>query len=155
MDSQAVNLHIPEMTDPPFLSVNIVDLVGFLALLAWGIALRKNSAAHRRMMILATVSLADPGFSRLDSYFLPNEPQSVIVWFFWVFYGNVLLVALMAAWDWYRGRLMRSFALGAAALLLAEFLASAIYFWPPWRTLTLHWITAWSQLHVWVVVQFD
>lgn len=148
LSSQAINLYNPEMSDPPFLAVNLLDIVGFLALLAWGIALRKNPAAHRRMMILATVSLADPGFSRFDGYFLPNEPRSVIVWFFYVFYGNVLLVVLMAAWDWYRGRLMRSFAIGAAALLCAEFLASAIYFWPPWRTLTLHCVQYWAHLHV-------
>jgi hypothetical protein len=42
--------------------VNFLDIVGFLVLLAWGIALRRNPAAHRRMMILATISLADPGF---------------------------------------------------------------------------------------------
>ena len=148
MASQAINLHNPEMSDPPFLAVNIVDLAGFLILIAWGLTLRKNPAAHRRMMILATVSLADPGFSRFDSYFLPNEPQSVIVWFFWVFYGNVLLVALMAAWDWYRGRLMRSFVVGAAALLVTEFLASAIYFWPPWKALALHMLQAWAALSI-------
>jgi hypothetical protein len=146
MDSQALNLHNPQMSDPPFLSVNLVDLVGFFALLAWGISLRKNPAAHRRMMILATVSLADPGFSRFDSYFLPDGPQSVFAWFLWVFYGNVLLIALMVAWDCYRRRLMRSFVLGAAALLSSELLATALYFWPPWKALTLHWIQSWALL---------
>ena len=121
--------------DPQFLALNLVDITGFLALLAWGITLRKNPAAHRRMMILANVSLADPGFNRLLGHYLP-EPSSAIPWFIYVFYGNVLLIALMAAWDWWRGRLVRSFAIGAAALLTSEVLCSFLYFWGPWKTAT-------------------
>ena len=145
--SEVFNLHaqIPGFLNPPFLSVNIVDIAGFLALLAWGIMLRKNPAAHRRMMILATVSLADPGFARFSGWLWPNEPPSVAVWFFYTFYGNVLLVVLMAAWDWWRGRLMRSFVIGAGALLAAECLASFAYFWQPWQALTTGWVEAWAK----------
>jgi len=86
----------PAVLSPQFFSVNLVDIVGFLILLGCGIALRKNPAAHKRMMILATVSLADPGFSRFEGFLFPTEPKTVFVWFVSVFYGNVLLVALMA-----------------------------------------------------------
>lgn len=143
--SDAVNLHLPS-EDTQFISVNIVDIGGFLLLLAWGIALRRNSAAHKRMMILATVSLADPGFARFSGWLWPTEPKSVLVWFFWLFYGNVLLVALMVAWDWWRGRLMPQLVMGAAALLGAEYLATVLYFWGPWKALTLHWVEAWAKL---------
>ncbi len=122
-----------------------MDIGGFLALLAWGITLRKNPAAHKRMMILSSVSLADPGFARLSGFLIPAEPQTVAVWFFNVFYGNVLLIVLMAAWDWYRGRLIRSFLVGAAGLLAAEYLASVLYFWKPWQQLTLGWVTVWAK----------
>jgi hypothetical protein len=145
MDSLAVNLGLPN-GDPPFLSVNIVDLSGFFILLAWGIALRRNPAAHRRMMILSTVSLADPGFSRFDFAFMPNAPMSVLGWFCWVFYGNVLLIALMFIWDFWKKRLMRSFVLGAAGLLAAEFAASSIYFYKPWIAMTTSWVHAWAKL---------
>jgi hypothetical protein len=141
----AFTTHNPAFIDPPFLTVIIVDITGFLALLAWGIMLRKNPAAHRRMMILATISLADPGFGRFSGWLWPNEPSSVVVWFFYVFYGNVLVVALMAAWDWWRGRLMRSFVIGAAALLSAEFLATVLNFWQPWQALTTGWVEAWAK----------
>ena len=144
MAAQAVQLHGP-LYDPPFLSVNIVDIGGFLVLLAWGIALRRNPAAHKRMMILATVSLADPGFSRFSGWLIPTEPSSLMVWFFWSFYGNVLLVVLMAGWDWWRGRLMRPFAIGAAALLAAEFVSTLMYFWAPWKALTASWVDAWAR----------
>lgn len=144
MASQAVNLNGPD-GDPPFLSVNIVDIAGFLVLLAWGISLRKNPAAHKRMMILATVSLADPGFARFSGYLIPTEPPSVVVWFFYVFYGNVLLIVLMAAWDWWRGRLIRWFVVGALALLAGEYVSSFLYFWKPWHALALGWVQAWAR----------
>ncbi|WP_263357363.1 hypothetical protein [Acidicapsa ligni] len=143
MASKVPHLH-DDPSGPPFLSVNLLDIAGFLILLAWGIALRKNPAAHKRMMILATVSLADPGFSRISGYFLP-EPTHVIPWFAEVFYGNVLLIVLMVAWDWWRGRLIRSFVMGAAALLLTEYGATLLYFWGPWRTLSTAWVEAWAR----------
>ncbi len=145
MASEAVNLHNPPLGDPPFISVNIVDIVGFLALVAWGFALRKNPAAHKRMMILATVSLADPGFSRFSGWLLA-EPPSVIPWFIYTFYGNALMIVLMAGWDWWKGRLMRSFVIGAAGLLAGELVASFLYFWGPWKILTTGWVVAWAKL---------
>lgn len=144
MASQAANLNLP-LGDPPFLSVNMVNMIAFASLLAWGIAQRKNPAAHRRLMILTTVAIADPGFARFSEYFWPNEPHSILVWFFWVFYGNVLLVVLMAAWDVWRGRLVRSFVIGATGLVAAQFFASVLYFWPPWGALTLSWVQLWAK----------
>lgn len=136
----------PVPSTPQFLSINLVDIAGFLGLLVWGFTLRKNPAAHRRMMMLTTISLADPGFARITGHLLHAAPHSGAVLFVHMFYGNVLLVALMTAWDWWRGRLMRSFVWGAAALLASEFLASALYFWGPWKALTLAAVQAWARL---------
>jgi hypothetical protein len=69
MASLARSVNTPD-ENSPFLSVNLVDIAGFLVLLAWGIALRRNPAAHRRMMIVATISLADPGFARFFRLFV-------------------------------------------------------------------------------------
>jgi hypothetical protein len=143
--SYAVNLRQP-VQFTGFFSVNLVDILGFVVLLGWGIALRKNPAAHKRMMILATVSLADPGFSRLEEFLIPAEPKSLFVWFLAVFWGNVLLVALMAGWDWWKGRLVRSFVVGAAGLLAAEYLATALWFWDPWKALTMGWVQAFARV---------
>jgi hypothetical protein len=144
MASQAANLHNPPVGDPPFISVNIVDIVGFLALLGWGFALRKNPAAHKRMMLLATIALADPGFARFSGW-LVAAPASAVPWFIYMFYGNALMILLMGAWDWWKGRLMRSFVIGAGALLAGEFLASLVYFWGPWKVLTTSWVMAWAR----------
>jgi hypothetical protein len=140
--AQQAKLHGP--FPYPFISVHVADIGGFLVLLAYGIALRKNPAAHKRMMILSTVALADPGFSRFSGYFLP-EPTSVFPWFIEVFYGNVLLIVLMLAWDWGRGRLIRSHVIGSVSLLAALYLASLMYFWPPWKALTRQWVAVWAK----------
>jgi len=129
----------------PFISVHLADIGCFLILLAWGIALRKNPAAHKRMMILSTVALADPGFSRFTGHYLP-EPTTVLPWFIYTFYGNVLLIALMLVWDWWRGRIIRSFVAASAGLLAALYASSLLYFWPPWKALSEHWVVAWVKL---------
>lgn len=129
----------------PFFSVHAVDIGGFLVLLAIGIALRKNPAAHKRMMILANVALADPGFSRFIGYFYPNDPPTTFLYFLYVFYGNILLVALMLGWDLYRGRLIRSHVIASISLLACMYAASALYFWKPWSDLTLQWVVAWAR----------
>jgi hypothetical protein len=144
----AATLYVVKLRGPspyPFIAVHVVDIGGFLILLAWGIALRKNPAAHKRMMILSTIALADPGFSRLLGRYFPTEPTSVLPWFIYTFYGNLLVIALMLGWDWWHGRLVRSSVLGSAALVAALYVASLMYFWEPWKALTLEWVKAWAK----------
>lgn len=144
---QTVNFGSP-IGDPPFLSVQFLNIVGFLTLLSWGIAQRKNSAAHRRLMILSTVALADPGFSRLSGWLWPTPPLSVVVVFLWVFYGNVLLVGLMLGWDLWKKRLIRSAVIAGVSLLCLECIETWLYFYPPWRQMTTGWVQAWARMHL-------
>lgn len=143
----AVNLGLPS-GDPPFLSVQLLNMLGFLALLIWGITQRRNPATHRRMMILSTVALADPGFSRFSGWVWPNTPQTLPVFFFWIFYGNVLLVCLMLGWDLLKKRLIRSFAIACVSLLALEWIESSLYFFPPWRQMATGWVQAWAKPHI-------
>jgi hypothetical protein len=145
MQSQAANLQGGPVLDPPFLSVAFLNVAMFLGLLGWGVALRRNPAAHRRVMILSSVALADPGFSRVSGLLWPQEPTSMLVWFAWMFYGNMVLIGLMAAWDWWRGRLMRQFVAGAAMLVAAEIAGTVLYFWGPWKAVATGWVEAWAR----------
>jgi hypothetical protein len=129
----------------PGFSVNIVNLGGFGVLTAWGLGLRKNPAAHKRIMMLAMVVFADPGFSRLTD-FLVTGPRSVLTWFVYTFYGNFALLALMAFWDWRHGRMMRQFVIGSAGVVVAYVAAWGLYFWEPWRALTLGWVQTWAKI---------
>jgi len=123
----------------PFISVHAVVIGGFLVLLAIGIAMRKNSAAHRRLIILSTVALADPGFNRFIGYVYPANPHTPLLTFLYIFYGNILIVALMLGWDFYRGRLIRSHVIASISLLTCMYVASVMYCWKPWQNLTLQW----------------
>lgn len=129
---------------PPFLSVNFGTLIAFVLLVLWGIRLRGNPAAHKRIMILATVAIVDPGFGRFTGWLWP-EPHSMVTWFFYNFYGDVLILSLMAAWDAWRGRLMKQFVLGAVVLVLLEGLEVVLYFWGPWKVFATGLVAAWVK----------
>jgi hypothetical protein len=77
------------------------------------------------MMILATVALADRGFSRFSGHYMLPEPASLLPSFIYMFYGNVLVIVPMLGW--WRGRLVRSFVLGSAALMAVLYVASLMY----------------------------
>ena len=145
--SQTVNFGLPN-GDPPFLSVQFLNLAAFLTLLSCGIAMRRNAAAHRRLMILSTVALADPGFSRFSGWLWPTEPTNGLVWFFWIFYGNALLIGLILGWDLWKKRLVRSAVIGGVSLLVWECLQTWLYFYPPWREMTTGWVRAWVKMHL-------
>jgi hypothetical protein len=129
---------------PQFLSMNFGSLVAFVLLLFWGIALRGNPAAHKRIMILTTIAILDPGYGRLSGFLLP-EPHSMLAWFFFNFYGNVLILSLMAAWDAWRGRLMQQFVVGAIGLLSLESLQDFLYHWGPWKLFTIRLIATFKS----------
>lgn len=146
MSSLSVNLHTGDST-PWFLAVNVINLGGFLFFTGWGLTLRKNPAAHKRIMMLVLVVFADPGFSRLTDY-LVSGPRTTFSWFLWTFYGNFALLIGMTLWDWWRGRLMRQWVLGSTGVVVAYLAAWFLYFWPPWRELTTHWVEAWARTFV-------
>ena len=49
---------------PAFFSAQVGDLVGFLGLIVPGFLMRRNPAAHMRLMMLATLQISTAGFSR-------------------------------------------------------------------------------------------
>jgi hypothetical protein len=129
----------------PFLSVNLVDIGGFGLFTAAGYFLRRDPASHKRMMMLAMASLADPGFSRITGVLLVPFPDTLWTNMIATFYGNFLLLGLMAGWDlWRRGTLNRPFAIGAALLVASEVGAIALFFSPAWKQLAIGIVRAWG-----------
>jgi hypothetical protein len=55
-------------SDPAFMSVMFGDMLVFGPLAAMGIYLRKQPAAHKRLLLIATLSLTDAGFGRWLSF---------------------------------------------------------------------------------------
>ena len=143
----------PNVLPPQFFSVNLVDVAGFAVMFAWAIAMRRNPAVHKRLILAAMVAFADPGFSRLSDNLARilhwQPPPAPVVWtFFWfTFYGNVMLVVLMLAWDWWRyRRVVWQFAVGAGAVLASDVWASYMYFDPSWKVFATNVVAAWARL---------
>jgi hypothetical protein len=129
---------------PQFLSVNFGSLLAFILFVLWGVALRGNPAAHKRVMILSTVAILDPGYGRLTGWLWP-EPQSLLMWYFFNFWGDVLVLTAMAAWDAWRGRLMKQFAAGAMGLVVLQCLQDFLYHWGPWKVFSTGLAAAWAR----------
>jgi hypothetical protein len=62
-----------------FLAVQAFDLGVFATLVATGIALRRDTQAHKRLLLLATVSLLPPAVARLP--FPPDLPGGIVTIF--------------------------------------------------------------------------
>lgn len=121
--------------DPAFASIQILDMVGFGALVAAGVLLRREAAGHKRLMLLATLCIVDAGYSRwwgagLESLF---GKTFFGIWMTY-FLGNVLLIVAIGLYDAAtRRRLHPAYMLGAPLALGLQVLASWLYVTPWWK----------------------
>jgi hypothetical protein len=144
-DAQLLAHPLADQSFLPFMAVNISDIGGFGLFTAAGYVLRRDPASHKRMMMLAMVSVADPGFSRITGTLMVPFPDTFWPYMIATFYGNFLLLGLMAGWDlWRRGTLNRSFAIGAVVLVAGEVGATALYFSPAWKQVAIAITRAWG-----------
>ena len=106
---------------PPlvFLVVPFFDLVVFAGLVGTAFYLRRTPAAHKRLMVLATLALLAAAIARLP-YVLPLGPLA--------FFGLTdLLVVAMMVYDWRtRGRVHPALGWGALFLIASQPLRLAI-----------------------------
>ena len=112
-------------------------------LLPWGVLMRRNSAAHRRVLILVMICISDAGFSRMVSLFLP-PPTTFIGTYLFYEGGNLFLILLMLFWDWKRNRIMRQFLWGAFLIVAVGLTATGFYFNGTWKALSRSWLESWA-----------
>jgi hypothetical protein len=130
---------------PALIALNLVDLLGFVTFIAIGLRYRGHPAAHKRLMMLAMVSIADPGFARLTLHLLPR-PDTPLGSFMSVFYGNILLLVAMFGWDlWRRSRIHPALLAGGFSLIGAELFTAFLFFSPGWNTLAMGLAHAWGH----------
>jgi hypothetical protein len=113
-------------------------------LLPCGVLLRRNSAAHRRVLILATICISDAGFSRMVGLFLP-APTTFLGTYMFYEGGNVLLILLMFLWDWKRNRIMKQFLWAASLVIAVGLTATGLYFNETWQSITHSWLESWAR----------
>lgn len=120
---------------PSFLSIQLADMVSFAVLGGAAIALRKSPSAHKRLMILATICVANAGFTR----WWGNGLERLLGDGYWgnlaqVYLSDFLLIALMGAYDLIRRRrLYAAYAVGAVWVLGVESIAIWLYVSPWWK----------------------
>jgi hypothetical protein len=123
------------LSDPSFFSIQLADMLAFGVLGGAAIALRKSPDSHKRLMLLATICIADAGFSR---WWAPGLERLLGngYWGNWaqLYLSDFLLVALVGAYDLLsRRRLYSAYVFGAAWGLGVEFVAVWMYVSPWWK----------------------
>lgn len=141
---QALNLPTPGALPPEFLSIAFSGVFCMAVLLPWGILMRRNSAAHRRVLILATICISDAGFSRFAGLFVA-PPTTFLGTYLFYEGGNVLIIVLMFLWDWKRNRMMKQFLWGAGLVTATGLTATGLYFNDTWKAISRSWLEAWAR----------
>lgn len=139
-------------SDPPFLSVMFGDMLVFGGLVSTGMLMRRSPAAHKRLMLIATLVLTDAGFGRWLSPKIAEWTGQKNYWEFktavegaWPFIRFQLLpvytlIAAVGAFDLFtRKRLHPAYVQTIACCLPIHLLAGWLYFQPFWKSIAL-WI---------------
>jgi uncharacterized membrane protein YozB (DUF420 family) len=125
--------------DPPFLAIEFIEMAQFALLVCAALAMRHDSPAHKRLMLLATLLLSTAGFGRWLAgplYSLLGEGTGA---FFVEFFAPALLLVLaLGAYDLFtRRRLHPAYVAGATLGIAGYALASWLHDAPAWKTLSL------------------
>ncbi|MGH6964218.1 MAG: hypothetical protein ACREE0_07025 [Phenylobacterium sp.] len=117
------------MADPyVFLMFPLANVLLFAVFVGLGIANRGRSDVHKRLMLLATISLLGPALARIITQ-VSSIPGAIgALWFM-----DVFLVALVAYDLASRGRLHPATLWGGGLLLVSEPLRVAIAHTAPWQ----------------------
>jgi hypothetical protein len=122
----------PGMPIPLFVALSLFDLAAFAILVSSAVALRRNGAWHKRLMLLASILVLDAALARF-----------IIVYTSWTLDAEIardLLVLLCVGLDTLRyRRLHPAFAVGALLVFATDPLGR-------WVAAT----TAWSQFCAWL-----
>jgi hypothetical protein len=136
VDRQAYRLPHPH---PQFMSIQLMSLLDIVLLVGGGLWLRKLSSAHKRLILLGTLSIASAGFSR----WLGGPISQALGDGFWatfaaLYVGNDLLILAIGAYDLVtRRRLHPAYAAGAAWIFVSQLIAVWLFFSPWWRTVAV------------------
>jgi uncharacterized membrane protein YozB (DUF420 family) len=124
--------HVPPgWTPPAFLLIPLSTVIGFALFAALALAFRRDAQMHKRLMLLATISLVIPAGARLASHLqsigIPAGPAGGML------LVNLFLVALVAFDLFTRSRLHPATLWGGGAFLLSEPLRVAISHTDAWQ----------------------
>jgi len=119
----------------PFLFVQMSDIAAFAVLAASGVALRARPADHKRLMLMATLYIADAGFSRwLGDPITGRFGLSFAPYFAGLYLGSDALMLGIGAYDLITRRRLNGAWLAAIAFVAAVQMLSVHMRWDPaWK----------------------
>jgi len=127
---------------PEFLGVQFTDILAFATLSGVGLLLRRNSPAHKRLMLLGLLYISDAGFAR----FLNGFAAAPLGQGFWgemtgLYLGSDLLIIGFGVYDLIvRRRLHQAYVIGAVWVLLVQLTGQSLLHNSAWKAFTLHLI---------------
>jgi hypothetical protein len=130
--------------DAPFLILPVLSVVSFAIIASTGLALRANAAAHKRLMLIATIVLSDAGFSRWIGPYLGPFVAKVFGRGFLSFYlphfiGALLLMGAILVYDLVSRRRLHPAVVSAVVLAVGiQVATTVIYSLPAWTPIATH-----------------
>jgi uncharacterized membrane protein YozB (DUF420 family) len=129
-----------------WLSVNYTNAIGSVVLLTAGFLMRRNAAAHKRLMILGTIAVTEPGFSRIWLSFLEAHlGQGYLPFYFSTYIGTLLLVISVGVYDLATRRRLHPAYIAAALWIFANEALATWLFYQPWWLASMKAMTGHSQ----------
>lgn len=145
MDVASVELGTPK-SRPQFLAIELSNVIEFAALAAAAISARKQPSAHKRLILLATLSLTPAAFNRAIGVPLLHPLLGNGAWqaFIGVFAATDLMVLGIGAYDWLtRRRVHPAWVFGALWIVVAQLTAAWLDYNPAWKMIATSLVRAW------------
>ena len=115
----------PGMPGPPFVAFSFFDLLTFAILVASAIALRRRSAWHKRLMLLAAIFMLDAALARFISAYTPWRLDPSIA-------RDALVLVCVAIDTWRYRRLHPAFIVGGILVFVTDPFAQWVAAQPVW-----------------------
>ena len=124
-------------SDPAFLAVSFSGILIFAVLVTAALALRREGAAHKRLMMLALLGLAPAGFARwLGGPIIGMVGTGPLGMWCLLYLITTVLVLSIGVHDLLtRRKLLPAYVVGAAFILGVQVLSAWLLFSPAWLAL--------------------
>lgn len=134
----------PAPGDLTFMSTQFTNVIGCVVLLTAGLLLRRDPPTHKRLMLMGTIAITEPGFGRL--IYGPLHTlfgEGYLPYYLETYTGTLTLMLAAGTYDlWTRGRPHPAWIAAFFWILANEALASWLNYQPFWldwmRALTRH-----------------
>jgi hypothetical protein len=129
-------------TTPEFLAVQFTDILAFATLTGAGLLLRRNSAAHKRLLLLGLLYISDAGFARLINPIIAEHfGQSFLGGMAHLYLGSDFLMLGLGVYDFAtRRKLHPAYVAGFIWALALQVTAYTLLSVPGWKIIAVHLI---------------